>query len=427
MIDMKDFHVTNRNGWIPDPWSCFGTDENTGERPNLSKTYSKHNLYFIGCWMLNNKLDSRFNRGKYDYYAEVIKRFFPPLEECQKYNIKIIIHSMVEAEPWYGPEELEKACKSSGYNFNNIYWIANQRDHVPKERQLYMPFELINRAKRVQLDDLIFFKYYIDECGRDFFDKKWKNSGYDYDEDYARTFKKWLFHIKEDVGDRKSRFLCYNNAINPYRLASLSWIMKNNLDKYFSYSFVNSMNGENVPEEWWKNEGFGNHLELKEYADEHIFPKIPIYMEHDQWAIENNPYHNNLPVKIHYENSYCGLRSETNFHDSNISYSRITEKTIEGCVMQPTLILATPGSLALVRELGFKTFPQLFDESYDDIEEPAERFNAVMSEVKRVCELPKDELIDKVNQCRDNILHNQKVLFNVDVKKTFTDFLEKLV
>ena len=56
----------------------------------------------------------------------------------------------------------------------------------------------------------------------------------------------------------------------------------------------------------------------------------------------------------------------------------LTEKTFKAIALEmPFVLVATQGSLAYLREYGFKTFSPYIDETYDLIEDPVERIEAV--------------------------------------------------
>ena len=61
----------------------------------------------------------------------------------------------------------------------------------------------------------------------------------------------------------------------------------------------------------------------------------------------------------------------------------ITEKTCKCLIMQhPFLILAAPFFLQRLRELGFETFPELWDESYDTVQSLSHRIDSIYNNVK---------------------------------------------
>jgi len=76
-------------------------------------------------------------------------------------------------------------------------------------------------------------------------------------------------------------------------------------------------------------------------------------------------------------NSFCSIVTESRFHTPLPNFS---EKTLRVLYTgRPFLLLAPAGTLKLLHQLGFKTFNQHWDESYDDINDPTERFQKVMS------------------------------------------------
>lgn len=70
----------------------------------------------------------------------------------------------------------------------------------------------------------------------------------------------------------------------------------------------------------------------------------------------------------------------------------LTEKIFKPIVMkQPFMLLAAPGNLAYLRSYGFKTFDGIIDESYDNIQDPDERVDAVVAQLAWYCNLPVEE------------------------------------
>jgi hypothetical protein len=50
--------------------------------------------------------------------------------------------------------------------------------------------------------------------------------------------------------------------------------------------------------------------------------------------------------------------------------------------------MATPGSLEYLRSYGFETFSPWIDETYDSVQDPVERMQAVLKEMQRISSLP---------------------------------------
>ena len=80
----------------------------------------------------------------------------------------------------------------------------------------------------------------------------------------------------------------------------------------------------------------------------------------------------------------------------------------------PFIVFAKKGFLKLLKELGYKTFDKIFDESYDDIEDRTERAMFIANEIKKFCSLgdkQKQILIESSNEITKhnfNFLSNPK-------------------
>jgi len=87
--------------------------------------------------------------------------------------------------------------------------------------------------------------------------------------------------------------------------------------------------------------------------------------------------------------------------------SRITEKTMRALVnFHPFLVLGNPHALKAVRALGFQTFEEVFDESYDEVLEPRERFEQVYQQTKRLMLADEAELQAMEARVADKLVAN---------------------
>lgn len=83
-----------------------------------------------------------------------------------------------------------------------------------------------------------------------------------------------------------------------------------------------------------------------------------------------------------YENSLIHVISETHCYGDFIHVSEKTWKAIN--FLQPFIVIATKGHLAYLQSLGFKTFSDFWDESYDLIEDHNDRLLAVVDLVSNI-------------------------------------------
>ena len=77
-----------------------------------------------------------------------------------------------------------------------------------------------------------------------------------------------------------------------------------------------------------------------------------------------------------------------------------------------------------MKEYGFKTFGELWDESYDDIVSPKDRMDAVVTLIKELND--RDKLHKLYYQAKDILEYNQNVAFNFWKRESCTEYFKKL-
>lgn len=98
----------------------------------------------------------------------------------------------------------------------------------------------------------------------------------------------------------------------------------------------------------------------------------------------------------------------------------LTEKIFKPIVSkQPFMLLAAPGNLEYLRSYGFKTFEGIIDESYDSIQDPWERIDAVVEQLKTFCNLSESEKLNVVRKAESIIEYNFNHFYN-DFKHIIT-------
>ena len=106
------------------------------------------------------------------------------------------------------------------------------------------------------------------------------------------------------------------------------------------------------------------------------------------------------------EETYFWIANETTItHESHSP--TFTEKTGKALATVPFISMACPNHIKYIKDMGFETFPEWFDESYDEIPNhsqsvnsynmpypvsPINRLLKVMDSVEKVCELSLDDI-----------------------------------
>ncbi len=107
-----------------------------------------------------------------------------------------------------------------------------------------------------------------------------------------------------------------------------------------------------------------------------------------------------------YGRSWFSVVTETEMCDRVL---RITEKPLKPLMnFHPFIVLGNPGSLGLLRDYGFRSFPEMFDESYDDEPDPRRRFDLVFRDLQRLCALGESELDRLDRAVEEAVVHNAR-------------------
>lgn len=111
--------------------------------------------------------------------------------------------------------------------------------------------------------------------------------------------------------------------------------------------------------------------------------------------------------------SYIQVVNESLFHhDSHHMF--INEKTLKPIAcLQPFIINGMPGSLAHLHELGFKTFSEWWDESYDTETDQIKRSDMIIDIVTDLAKLDHKDYIDMLGGMHQTLIHNRDLLVSL--------------
>jgi len=96
----------------------------------------------------------------------------------------------------------------------------------------------------------------------------------------------------------------------------------------------------------------------------------------------------------------------------------ITEKTIRPMLLKkPFIVMGSKNFLGYLRQLGFKTFYEFWDENYDGYAD-GNRYNHILKLIDQVATMRPDELEAMYHSMQDVLDHNYNLLISSKFKKT---------
>lgn len=127
-------------------------------------------------------------------------------------------------------------------------------------------------------------------------------------------------------------------------------------------------------------------------------------MEIDIGDFKKDAHGQMFAVTNAHRTSFCQLVSET----TDRAYF-ISEKTIMPlCAGKPFLVASRQGFHKLLQDLGFELYDEIFDYSFDAVADEDKRYELLVDNIKRLCDIPLEDLPALVKKIQHKIRHNKE-------------------
>lgn len=125
-----------------------------------------------------------------------------------------------------------------------------------------------------------------------------------------------------------------------------------------------------------------------------------------------------LPIDIFNQTAYS-IVAETGWDNR---YSFFTEKTAKPMLAKRLFVMFSgAGFLKNLKALGFRTFDNVIDESYDSVVSDYDRWSLALEQVKRLCNM---DQIEVFKQIKPAVEHNYELLMETDWEKYLLEQLK---
>lgn len=195
---------------------------------------------------------------------------------------------------------------------------------------------------------------------------------------------------------RNKRFIFRNANPREHRLYFAAELKSRNLLENSYYSWLNRYH---VPKEKifdWVIKKYSINLERNDILKIHMrefLENSPYIIDHNSENIGNGLNQRFLKSELFFD-SYFTFVTETTFdnlEDENVLF--LTEKIYQPIIQyHPFIVAACPGTLEYMRRYGYQTFPELFDESYDQEQDLKKRTKMIVDNIERVSNMPLAQL-----------------------------------
>lgn len=221
---------------------------------------------------------------------------------------------------------------------------------------------------------------------------------------YFTDFELWYYQrnrsspaLKAHTQPRERDFTVLNRLHKSWRAMAMADLLHNGIldNSYWSYCESGTFNDLECAIEIDDIPGLRDRTEK--------FLNTAPYIS-DELDFDQRNDHSTLVSKYHV-NSYCNIVMETHFDIENTG-TFLTEKTFKPIKHGQMFYVAGPaGSLQVLRDLGYRVFDSVLDNSYDLEPDPTQRWMALTRSIF----FSQPDLPQLYELCRADIEHNQQL------------------
>lgn len=126
------------------------------------------------------------------------------------------------------------------------------------------------------------------------------------------------------------------------------------------------------------------------------------------------PSYEFIPFSIpNYSDCFCSVVNESNFLDIT---SYVSEKTFAAIVNSiPFVVVGPANTLAVLKDLGFKTFDRWWDESYDNEHDHTKRIHKVFDVIDQIAGYSNSELVSIRKDMQSTLIYNKQHLKTLEL------------
>lgn len=223
--------------------------------------------------------------------------------------------------------------------------------------------------------------------------------------------KHYRMFTKAVSRDRPNKFICLNRRPSIHRYAIVTNLY--DIRNQGILTCAKSAGYGSDYTDWVEDCFYNDYPELKEKFLKQVKPYIPLKYNDGINPEVDNPASNEWGKVKKYYNSYLYIVTETFFENKAQGKDTLflSEKMFKPIAfMQPFVAIARPGTVKLLKTLGYKTFDKYIDESYDDIQDDKTRLLAATNSIKTFIGKSNQELTELMIEMKPIFEHNYNLL-----------------
>lgn len=204
-------------------------------------------------------------------------------------------------------------------------------------------------------------------------------------------------------------FLTWNRRLHLHRIALVAILERYNAlsNSYVSLQAIDPEYSNKTTAQQIDRHFFRGVLNIDDGIIDSMLAKLPLNIDNvtDINQMCGDPQ---SEASKFYSNSLVSIVTETHFSNSIVT---LTEKSFKAPKEKhPFIMVGAKGALAALQRLGFKTFADCWDESYDDMADPWARMRAVGLLIEKIAAWDDQQKLQFRRVIADRLEHNYKLV-----------------
>jgi hypothetical protein len=379
-----------------------------------------YTIHPFGNVHLSTGLDISYHQGKhsFDFISKKAKIY------SEATNFWFIYDYSSEGDiNEYIFESLHESCKRTNINPSKIIVITGAEntsdiyksflEKNPQDNLFYTafyPWSLLGKAKDTQ--SILFERKRINFNG------------------FNNENSLMLDDEFDKLTQRESYALCLNRRLAPHRIILISWLFENNLfDKTKTSYDIELLHRDDAGLDLVSGSGHdGESYLLNQDTKNQIMSGYRKMIQKEKNIIDfkdiKNVWGFAFEKSENYKSTYFSIVTETLFYEYGNYLSEKTWKPIAH--LHPFVLISRPGMLKFLHSLGFKTFSEFWDESYDTIESNPKRMEKILKVLTDLLSKSKDEWDELNKKLKPILIYNRNLLLSFQEKKVGNAYKNKL-
>lgn len=387
----------------------------------LPKTFSELSQYDVYCALFNKNINYSDNEFKHANTHELV--------EAGTYFIYPVLireladfHNLLKDNFFALPEHVVKAVQNRkavillAYLFEGDFYLNNkkivnvinlfvEKYNLPKKGVLLVNSNLLLKYDQPEGANFIAkpFNYFLLS--------PWFLPSQFLDDLYTTLSKNAFVRRIHQVctHEKIKKFLCLNRRPRPHRVAIFTEIKKD--EKLANNTMISlgklGTDANYVEKHNTFKQVYGSLVDNSfKYDKSTGLDFLSSYNENNDTVIDAGLDYNlalNINETLH-SNTFVSIITETLYNDKTIFLSeKIWKPLFAG---QPFIVLGNPGTLRELKALGFKTFSEYWDESYDDEPNFTRRLEKVLDVMHYINNIDSKTLLEMTNRMKPILVHN---------------------